>query len=320
MATSLDIIIVNWNSGDQLKVCISSIGGAKQDGFILRDVIIVDNASTDASLNGIDCLGVPVTVIRNSENRGFAAACNQGAAMAESDYLLLLNPDAYLFEDSLVLPIAFMERTENTKRGICGVQLIDDSGEECLSYARFPDLWSFVVQATGLNMVHAMTENGKVKNKSDDSGVLVVDQVIGAFFVVRKVVFDQLKGFDERFFVYFEEVDFSLRALNNGWTSVCLTGVRCGHVGGLSSRQVKASRLFYSLRSRILYSFKHFSLFSAITLLIMTLMPEFFSRLIFTFVRSAWSDFGHTVHGYSMLIRSLPATLRIAVQMRKSCK
>lgn len=319
MAISLDIIIVNWNSGDQLKVCISSIGGAKRDGFVLRDVIIVDNASTDDSLGGIDRLGVPVRIVRNSENRGFAAACNQGAALSVSDYLLFLNPDTHLFENSLAVPVAFMERAENAKIGICGIQLIDESGEECLSYASFPDLGRFVIQATGLDRIHAGAENNKDKIISDNSGVLIVDQVIGAFFVVRKVVFEQLKGFDERFFVYFEEVDFSLRAHDNGWTSVCLTGAQCGHVGGGSSHQVKAARLFYSLRSRVLYGFKHFSLFSAMVLLVVTLVPEFFSRLIFTFVRSAWSDFGHTVRGYYMWINSLPATLRIAVGMRKSC-
>ena len=90
---SRSIIIVNWNAGQQLSDCISSICCVMKSSFTLAEVVVVDNGSTDDSLVGIEQLGVSVCAIRNNENRGFAAACNQGAPKASADYLLFLNPD-----------------------------------------------------------------------------------------------------------------------------------------------------------------------------------------------------------------------------------
>jgi GT2 family glycosyltransferase len=214
---SLGIVIVNWNAGRQLQDCISSVRNARQECFVLSVVVIVDNGSEDHSLNGVEKLGVPLKVICNTENRGFAAACNQGAAAITGDYLLFLNPDTRLFEKSLLEPLAFMTQPENSHVGICGIQLIDESDKECLSYAKVPTLGGFINQAVGINKILDGDRKEGGKGSSEDSGILEVDQVIGAFFVVRRTVFEQLQGFDERFFVYFEEVDFSLRARRAGY-------------------------------------------------------------------------------------------------------
>lgn len=320
MTNSLDIIIVNWNSGCHLKNCISSISNAKRDGFILRNLIIVDNGSTDESLDSIDRFGEHVRIIRNLENLGFAVACNQGAALAESEYLLFLNPDTILFEDSLTVPMAFMEDVENAKTGICGIQLVDEYGNDCLSFAKFPILSRFVIESVGLDKIHELFKNCKDEIAHMGSDVINVDQVIGAFFIVRKTVFDKLEGFDERFFVYFEEVDFSLRAKQNGWESVCLSGAKCRHAEGGSSSQVKPARLFYSLRSRLLYGFKHFSQSSAFALLGVTLVPEFIGRLFYSVLRRSWGDVKNTLSGYFMLVMALPLILRVAFDMRKKHK
>lgn len=90
-----------------------------------------------------------------------------------------------------------------------------------------------------------------------------VDHVIGAFFLVRRSVFEQLKGFDERYFVYLEDLDFSLRARKAGWKTYYLADATAYHKGGGTSEQVKAHRLFYSLRSRMIYGFRHFNLSAA---------------------------------------------------------
>ena len=96
---SLDIVIVNWNAGDQLQRCLATIP-ANPDGYALSRVVVVDNASTDQSLAGLNMPGLPLKVIRNAENRGFGAACNQGAVDSHADYLLFLNPDTLLERDS----------------------------------------------------------------------------------------------------------------------------------------------------------------------------------------------------------------------------
>src|SRR5437773_573278 len=106
----VSVCIVNWNAGSYLADCIKSIKAC--EGGYLSTVIVVDNASTDESLDGLEQLGFPLQLIRNAENLGFASACNLGAALADGDYLLFLNPDARLFQNSISEPLAFMERPE----------------------------------------------------------------------------------------------------------------------------------------------------------------------------------------------------------------
>ena len=103
--------------------------------------------------------------------------------------------------------------------------------------------------------------------------------MIGAYFVIRRALFDTLRGFDERFFVYFEEVDLSLRARLAGYRSVFFDGAQAYHKGGLSSDQVKAARLFYSLRGRLLYAWKHFSTVRAWAVMVITFGVEWPARM-----------------------------------------
>lgn len=309
---SLSIIIVNWNAGHQLRDCISSISCARTNGLVLSEVFIIDNASTDTSMNGIDELGVPVTIILNKNNRGFAAACNQGAAKASGDYLLFLNPDMRLFKDSLTKPIAYMQRPENSSVGIVGIQLVDENSKIAYSCSRFPSLGIFLAQSLGINrlpMLRHLTQ-GMAEWTHDDTRY--VDQVIGAFFLIRRSIFESLGGFDQRFFVYFEEVDLSYRALQLGFYSVYLAETQAFHAGGGTSSQVKAHRLFYSLRSRLLYGFKHFTPLQAWSLLFITLILEPCSRILFALAKGSWRDAHHTLQGYWMLFRDLHHILELS--------
>lgn len=133
-----------------------------------------------------------------------------------------------------------------------------------------------------------------------------VDQVMGAFFLIRHSVFVLLDRFDERFFVYFEEVDLSLRAKQQGWRSVYLAEAQAYHKGGGVSEQVKAHRLFYSLRSRILYAFKHFNRIAAWTVSFITLVIEPMTRLIRGLVRRSPGEVSDTARGFAMLWKDAP--------------
>ena len=306
-----DIIIVNWNSGPQLHSCINSI---VEFGLpLVNQIIVVDNGSTDGS--EIDVENLPkVTLIRAGYNRGFAAACNQGADLASADYLLFLNPDTRLFENSLSIPLDFMNDEDNTKAGICGIQLVDESGEVSHSCARFPSLSIFLAQALGLNRLPKLRHLTQAIVEWSHDSTRNVEQVMGSFFLMRRSVFEILGGFDERFFVYFEEVDLSLRACQAGWRSVYLANAQAFHAGGGTSRQVKAHRLFYSLRSRLLYGFKRFSLIKAWFLLLVTLGLEPLTRIIFALVKGELQSVQHTLKGYYLLFMDLPAILRVALK------
>jgi GT2 family glycosyltransferase len=307
--TLLSIIIVNWNTKQQLRDCISSIRDTNRDGFILRDVVVVDNASTDDSLHGVAQLGLSVTIIRNKENRGFAVACNQGAAVASGEFLLFLNPDTRLFENSLSVPMAFMLSPENADVGIVGIQLVDEGSHITQSCARFPTLAIFFAQALGVNRLPGLRHLNTHMSEWAHDNSATVDHVIGAFYLMRHSIFESLGGFDERFFVYLEDLDLSLRAHQAGYRSVFLAGAQAFHAGGGTSRQVKAHRLFYSLRSRLLYGFKHFPAHKAWLLLFITFTVEPWSRLVFALSKGSWRNASHTLQAYALLIKSLPEVL-----------
>jgi GT2 family glycosyltransferase len=129
-----------------------------------------------------------------------------------------------------------------------------------------------------------------------------VDHVLGAFFLMRKQVFDDVHGFDERFFVYKEDLDLSLRAKKAGWRSHYLADVQAYHKGGGTSEQIKATRLFYSLRSRTQYSFKHFGWVSSTGLLATTLMLEPLARIGWALRRGSGQEMLQTVVATSRLL------------------
>jgi len=292
LAPILSIIIVNWNAGQQLHDCLASITQTSMEGFSLAEVIVIDNASKDDSLSAVDQVSLPLTVIRNDSNRGFAAACNQGAKIAAGNFLLFLNPDMRLFEDSLSTPIAFMARSENAQVGICGIQLVDESGRIARTCTRFPTPTRFFWHALGIDRVFPGL--GHLMHNWDHGSTRTVDHVMGAFYLVRKSTFDQVGGFDERYFVYLEDLDFSFSSNQKGWLTYYLSEARAFHVGGGTSRQVKATRLFYSLRSRLLYGFKHFAPWQAWGLFVMAIIAEPICRVLFTLLRGGSQEVRNT--------------------------
>lgn len=309
---SIDVVIVNWNAGLQITEAIASI--AQHHHNVVSSVTIVDNASTDDSLSRVKAIkNLPFTlqIIYNKENYGFGAACNQGAQGSRADYLLFLNPDTRLFDNSLSLPLAFMEDERNQSVGICGIQLIDERGEVSRSCAKSPTTRMFYSKIFGLDRLFPDFFQSHFMEEWDHRENREVDHVIGAFFFLRRRLFEQLNGFDERFFVYLEDLDFSIRAKKNGWTSYYLANAQAYHKGGGTSDQIKARRLFYSLRSRILYGYKHFTPSEALLLMVSTLCLEPLVRLAFNFLRGSFKSAGETINGYLMLYRALPKIIAV---------
>jgi GT2 family glycosyltransferase len=272
--TSLDVVLVNWNFGDQLRTCLATLDATARRAVDFGRVVVVDNASTDDSADALEPGGLPLLVLRNAANRGFAAACNQGAREGTAEYILFLNPDTRLREDSLDLAIDWLERPENAGVGICGIQLVDESGEIARSCARFPTPAGLVATSLGLDRLMPGMVHGHHMREWDHRTSRRVDHVIGAFFLVRRRVFEALGGFDERYFVYLEDLDFSLRASQAGWSSYYLTEARAFHKGGGSSEQVKAERLRYLLRSRLQFGYRHFGMVAATMVALGTLLFE----------------------------------------------
>jgi len=311
----IDIVIVNWNAGDLLKFCLKSI--EKFHGGVVSKVVVVDNASTDGSLQNLEAINIPLQIICNDENKGFGVACNQGTAICDAPYLLFLNPDTRIFECSLKKTLNFMEDDKNKKVGICGIQLVDKQGHVARTCAYFPSLLRFSAESIGLNKFPGLKGRGVHMADWEHDSTQIVDHVIGAFFFIRRSLFESLQGFDERFFVYLEDIDVSYRARLAGWETIYLSQAQAFHEGGGTSKQVKATRLFYSLRSRLLYGFKHFPAWQAWTLVVMTFVLELISRTVFSLLRGGFSDVMNTWKGYKMLYVDIPNIIRLTEVHKK---
>jgi GT2 family glycosyltransferase len=313
----ISIIFVNWNSGEQLSNSVRSI--LDNNLNLALEIIVVDNFSSDNSINllhGFDLDGSFLKFIKNKSNKGFGFACNQGAKLACGDYLLFLNTDTLLSEESLKIPLQFLNDKINADVGIVGVQMIDENNNVSRSCAKFPTFSMFFMDILGLNRLSIFKKFDYHMLYWSHSEVKVVDHVIGAFFFVRRMLFDSLLGFDERFFVYLEDLDFSLRAQNAGWRTMFLATTSVFHQGGGSSNQVKANRLFYSLRSKMLYGFKHFSKIEAWLLFILVLTLEPIARICFTILKFSFEDLVNTLRGYWMLYCDIFNILNISQKKR----
>lgn len=305
----VDIIIVNWNTGRQLHECLQALADSHRDGFAFSRVVVVDNASSDGSASELNSPGLPLRVIQNAQNRGFAAACNQGAESSRADYLLFLNPDTRVYPDTLVKSVAFMESKENSRIGILGVQMVDEDGTALRQCTRFLATRYFMNVMLGLNHLLPARFPAHTHEEWDHLQSRQIEHVIGAYFFVRREVFAELNGFDERFFVYYEDVDFSLRISQAGWLVYYLASARCFHACGGSSKQVKARRLFYILQSRIFYAFKNFATRNAIALSLATLFIEPISRLARAIAAGSLKEIGELTYAYLLLWLSMPRIL-----------
>jgi N-acetylglucosaminyl-diphospho-decaprenol L-rhamnosyltransferase len=307
----LDIVIVNWNAGNKLLECLGSVQHAHTDpSFRLAKCIVVDNASTDGSVELIKGTDLPLELILNAENKGFGFASNQGAKCGNSKYILFLNPDVRLFPDSLSKSISFMESHNEIQIGVLGIQMIDQKGTIHRNVARFPSPTSLFYQMLGLDRLwprqfpsHFMTDWTHLDSR-------VVDQVPGSFFLVRRSLFNDLDGFDERFFMYFEDLDFAYRARRVGWINYYLSSVQAFHHGGGTTNQVKALRLFYVLRSRLYYTAKHFGYYHALWIMIASLTIEVWVRLGWSIVRLSGGNLLETVRAYFLYIKELPGLMK----------
>ena len=256
--SDIDIVIVNWNAGELLQKCIRSVGSAVQGSGLVVKLIVVDNDSSDQSAANLQSPECPLVVVRNIKNVGFGAACNQGAREGHAEFLLFLNPDTEISAENLREPVAFLREPANARYGVCGIQLRDESGDISRSCARIPTVFQLLFTSVGLAQAFPGLPFGIPMTDWDHRSSRDVDHVIGAFYLIRRTLFSAVGGFDERYFVYLEDLDLSLRVRQAGYVSRYLTSTFAHHVGGGTSRQIKARRLFYSIDSRLTFLRRHF--------------------------------------------------------------
>jgi GT2 family glycosyltransferase len=297
----LDVVVVNWNSGDYLQKCIQSLFSTNNKNFINK-IFIIDNNSEDSSAQKIKPAD-NIEIIWNKENRGFAKACNQGFKLSNSSYILLLNPDTQLLPSTLQDCILFMDKEPAVD--ILGCQLLNDEGDISRSCSRFPSPKGIFFDVTGLSKIApAIFKPGIIMTDWDHKESRYVDQVMGAFMFIRKTIFDKVGYFDEQFFVYYEEVDFSKRIAQIGGKSFFNSNIRSIHSGEGTTSSVKAFRLSLNLSSRLLYAKKYFDFFGVSIVWFCTFFIEPFSRSFYLLFKGRVYQIPDIFKGYRLLLKN----------------
>ena len=313
-AASIDVVIVNWNAGALLQTCVAALTGSSIADKL--NVIIVDNASTDNSTQAIGGSELRLSVIHNATNRGFAAGCNQGAAVGSAPYILFLNPDVRVEQNTLEKALSYIDAPGHDLIGVVGVRLLDRTGRTARNCARRPTEASLLAQALFLDRILPRTFPPHFISDWDHLDTQAVDQVMGAFLMIRRDLFIAEKGFDERFFVYYEDLDLCMRVTDAGYSVMHLAEAAAVHDGGGTTNAVKDRRLCYGATSRVSFMHKWYGFMPALLLIVLISLFEmpirFFQAALARSLYEGWL----VMRGACMFWRGLPSLLLALLRRR----
>jgi len=249
----LSIVIVNWNTRNLLAQCLGSVYDTVSD--LDFEIIVVDNASTDGSVEMVRERFLQVRLIQNTENVGFARANNQAIALSRGRYMLLFNSDAIATLGAIQALVVLAD--VEPRAGIVGARLLNPDGSFQASHTPFPTLWQEFLILTGLGRL----SRGRwypSRGPEEDKGPQVVDYVGGACLLVRRQAVEEVGGLDEGYFMYAEEVDWCYRMKQAGWQVWYQPAAKVIHLGGGSSQNRRPQREAGLYRSRVRFFRKHY--------------------------------------------------------------
>lgn len=254
----LSILIVSWNTRDLLAQCLASI--AANPPAAEFEIIVVDNASTDGSVDMVRERFPLVRLLGLERNVGFAGGNNQAIDISRGRYLLFLNPDTVVQPGAIETLVNFMDNTPAT--GAAGSMLLNPDGTLQLSCYPAPTLGRELWRLFHLDAFQPLALYPMSRWPTDSPRA--VDTVQGASFIVRRDVVDGVGAFDESFFMYSEEVDWCLRIRRAGWQIYWVPGSRVIHYGGQSTRQIPTAMFLQLYRAKVQYFRKHYGAFHSL--------------------------------------------------------
>jgi GT2 family glycosyltransferase len=251
----LSVVIVSWNVRRDVSACLRSL--QEHPARAESEIIVVDNASTDGTVESLRQSFPHVTVVANRENRGFAAANNQALAVAQGRHVLFLNPDTVVHPHALDTLVEFLDGHDDV--GACSPQLRNEDGTIQPSLRRFPTFPGILHQSTIFRHTRLFCRQYDHYMMKDFDGRTQVDVDIcmGAALMVRRSALDRIGTMDERFFMYYEEADLCYRLKQAGWRIVFVPDAVITHLGGQSSSQVPVAMRLMMLTSLLQYFRKH---------------------------------------------------------------
>jgi N-acetylglucosaminyl-diphospho-decaprenol L-rhamnosyltransferase len=258
----LSVIVVSYNVKFFLEQSLSSLKAAVEgcsfpEGSI--EVFVVDNDSSDGTLNFLQPLFPDFHFICNKENTGFAKANNQALHLCRGEFVLFLNPDTILAEDSLEICVSFFRNHPDA--GGVGVRMVDGTGEYLRESKRgFPGAAASFFKMSGLSTIfpNSAIFSAYYMGHLPENSSSPVDILSGAFMMARKSVLDKTGGFDEQFFMYAEDIDLSFRISKAGFRNYYLPATTIIHFKGESTRKdFRYVKMFYAAMQ--LFMKKHFN-------------------------------------------------------------
>jgi len=253
----VSIIIVNWNTKGLLRDCLSSVYA--HAGEIDYEIIVIDNASTDGSAEMVKNDFRQVILIENSNNRGFAAANNQGMAVAKGRYVLLLNSDTVVLDNAIANTVRFADA--NPEVAVTGCRVLNSDRTLQRTCFMFPSVLNMLLSSTYLYKLFPKNKFFGREQMTwwDRNDVRQVDVVTGCFMLVRREAVEQVGVMDERFFMYCEETDWCYRFREEGWKVMFAPVGEIIHFGGQSTSQKRVAMIVQLRLSILKFMKKHYS-------------------------------------------------------------
>jgi GT2 family glycosyltransferase len=233
---------------------------------------------------------LPLQVIRNAANAGFAPACNQGAHGSTANYLLFLNPDACVGPESLARAVAWFEAPSAADVAVVGLPLVDDAGTRQDTCGNVPTARTACAQTLGLARLGWSCCRGFRMTWWDHGHTREVAYVSGACLLVRRSAFEQAGGFDRRFEIYLEDIDLCVRLRRLGWRTWFVSADPVTHVSGWERGDARAWRLAHSWKSLLHYAWRHLSAPGAVMVTLCVGGLAIPSRIVAAVLHGSWRD------------------------------
>jgi GT2 family glycosyltransferase len=276
----ISVIIVNYNDKDNLETSVEALKeDPKFDSF---ETIVIDNGSSDGSQVMLKEKFPDVQSIENDKNVGFSAACNQGFKKSKGSFILFINPDTRLEPETMGKLLDDME--DNPSTGASGPVLLRDQNAYQVSFGGKRTFLTEILPKFLFNPYHKATLRYLNRRKN-------VTWLSGACLFLRREVFEETEGFDENFFLYFEDIDLCYRIRQKGWDLVLLPEAKAFHKGGTATQKDRLFSQYHYRRSQVQFYSKHNTWLSNFSLRV-------YLRILFFFLpfsknlRSKSSSFG----------------------------
>lgn len=253
---AVSVVIVNYNGGSDILACLASLVKSEQEFPV--EIVVVDNGSEDGSPAKIFAQFPQVRLLELAQNRGFAAGCNIGIDVAKGGAILLLNPDTEVEIDAIEK--MYRALTEHPEWGIVGAKMLDSNGKPYRAARRFPTARDLAYQATGLARLFSSSRkfNGYLYGEKEIESLSEVDQIEGSCLMISEAAHKKIGNLDERFFIFFEEVDWCKRAFAAGYRAHVVNDAMVVHkISTTMGKYYKRSREVHA-QSAMKYFQKHY--------------------------------------------------------------